>query len=74
MNNTKYKPNNMTCASVRPWQDCIVQDNFKHHLVGYSVDYELQGESDLLLSAYILFQTYKCISYIILISYNAAIM
>ena len=46
MNNTKYKPNNMTCASVRPWQlllDRIVRDKFKHHLGGYSVEYELQG-------------------------------
>ena len=67
MNNTKYKPNNMTCASVSPWQwllDCIVQDNFKkHHLVGYSVEYELQGKSDLILSAHILFQTYMYIIY-----------
>ena len=42
---------------------CVVQDNFKHHLVGYSVEYELQGESDLLLSANILFQTYMYIVY-----------
>ena len=66
MNNTKYKPDNMTCASVRQWQPLlnrIVRDKFKYHLVGYSVEYELQGKSDLILSAHILFQTYMYIIY-----------